>query len=176
MNSSLQRFRFAARHMAALFLLIVTSAGASGQNTASTDPDSNKTRSILDLQINHASISVADINAEAKWYIHTLGFSFRPGEKIDQINPKMQGCRLVISGFQLDLIQYAGSERPKAASPIFAQQGYFHLDFTVADTEAAFSFLEAIGVKATANRDTQNRIRSIVLEDPEGNEIELSSR
>jgi catechol 2,3-dioxygenase-like lactoylglutathione lyase family enzyme len=88
----------------------------------------------------------------------------------------MQGCRLVIPGFQLDLIQYTGSERPKTLTPIFLQQGYFHLTFTVSDVDAAFRFLQTAGVKMTANRDPQNHIRGIVLNDPEGNEIEISPR
>jgi catechol 2,3-dioxygenase-like lactoylglutathione lyase family enzyme len=149
--------------------------GAISQNPGPSAADGAKARSILNLQINHASISVADINAEADWYIRTLGFSFRPGEKIDQINPMMKGCRLVIPGFQLDLIQYKGSQRPTPSSPVFAQQGYFHLNFTVPDVDAAFNFLQGAGVKMNANRDRQNHIRSIVLNDPEGNEIEIST-
>jgi catechol 2,3-dioxygenase-like lactoylglutathione lyase family enzyme len=157
-------------------VFLIASRCAHSQNASAAGAEGARANSILKLQMNHASISVADIDAEANWYINTLGFSFRAGGKIDQINPMMRGCRLVIPGFQLDLIQYKGSQRPTALSPIFLQQGYFHLTFTVENMEAAFNFLEAAGVKLTANRDPQKHIRGIVLNDPEGNEIELSSR
>lgn len=175
MKNILPRVSSVAWIAGAIVSLIFTSTIAFSQN-AIQPADSAKDASILKLQINHASISVADINAESEWYIQKLGFSFRAGDKISQINPMMQGCRLVIPGFQLDLIQYKGSQRPTAPSPVFLQQGYFHLTFTVDDLESAFNFLQAAGVKLTANRDRQNHIRGIVLNDPEGNEIELSSR
>jgi catechol 2,3-dioxygenase-like lactoylglutathione lyase family enzyme len=176
MRKPLARIPFAVRIVGTACVLLIASRYAPGQNANVMGADGSRANSILKLQMNHASISVADINAESDWYIKTLGFSFRAGEKIDQINPMMKGCRLVIPSFQLDLIQYTGSQRPNAPSPVFLQQGYFHLTFTVEDMEAAFNFLQTAGVKMTANRDPQKHIRGIVLNDPEGNEIELSAR
>ena len=127
--------------------------------------------------MNHASISVADIQKEAAWYINTLGYSFRDEKKIAHIGPVMQGTQLVIPGFQLDLIQYTGSKRPEAPKPVFMQQGYFHLAMTVADIDAAYEFLKAAGVEMEANRNRQtSKLNGIVLHDPEGNEIELNGR
>ena len=167
-----------ARIAGAAAIMLVTSIATLGQEAApASAPDGAKARAVLSLQMNHASISVADIEKEANWYITTLGYSFAPGQGIAKMGGKMQGTRLVIPGFQLDLIQYAGSQRPPKPEPIFMQQGYFHLAMTVSDIDAAYNFLQAAGVEMQANRNRQtNKVSGIVLHDPEGNEIELNGR
>jgi len=162
--------------VAALALLAsITTYGQTASPAAA--PDGTKARAVLGLAMDHASISVADIQKEAAWYINTLGYSFTPGQGIQKIGGKMQGTRLVIPGFQLDLIQYEGSKRPETPNPIFMQQGYFHLAMTVSDPEAAFNFLQAAGVEMEPSRNRQtNKVTKIVLHDPEGNEIELNGR
>ena len=169
---------FRAAQFAGLAVLVLASTATFAQQAApAAAPDGSKAGAVLGLQMNHASISVADIEKEAAWYIDTLGYSFRDEKKIVHIGPVMQGTQLVIPGFQLDLIQYTGSKRPETPKPIFMQQGYFHLAMTVADIEAAYNFLQAAGVEMQANRNRQtNKVSGIVLHDPEGNEIELNGR
>jgi catechol 2,3-dioxygenase-like lactoylglutathione lyase family enzyme len=175
MKTKKSHFLFAGR-LVGFSLLLLASAGAMSQNAASAAPGNSNAASILNLQIHHASISVADIQAEANWYGKTFGFSFPTGGKIEHINPKMQGARLVIPGFQLDLIQFEGSKRPEKPSPVFMQQGYIHLVFTVSDLDAALSFLQGASADVTPNRNREGKLSGLVVHDPEGNEIELTGR
>ena len=157
-------------------ILLLSSAYAMSQDAASSTVDTSRAASVLNLQIHHATLSVADIHAEADWYIRNFGFAFPAGTKVQQINPKMQGARLVISGFQLVLIQFEGSKRPEKPSPVFMQQGYIHLVFTVSDPDSAFTYLQGAGADVTANRNKEGKIMGMVVHDPEGNEIELTGR
>lgn len=112
----------------------------------------------------------------ADWYIQKLGFSFRAGEKIAQINPMMKGTRLVIPGFQLDLIQFKGSQRPKLAGSVLMQQGLAHLAFASPDVEGTFNALKAAGVEVHANGKPGDKMEGFTFSDPEGNEIEVFAK
>ncbi len=119
-------FSIALRIHGVVSILLLDSVAALSQNTATTAPDGTKARNVLNLQMHHATISVADIQAETNWYILTLGFSFPSGSQgVQKINPKMKGGRLIIPGFQLDLIQYEGSQRAKASSPVSSSRDTF---------------------------------------------------
>jgi catechol 2,3-dioxygenase-like lactoylglutathione lyase family enzyme len=153
----------------AVALLLAGSLGAFAQSAEGSKPAATP----LKIQFHHATISVANIQAMADWYIQKLGFSFRAGEMIAQINPMMKGTRLVISGFQLDLIQYKGSQRPKLEGGVLMQQGLAHLAFVSPDVEGTFNALRAAGVEVHANGAPGGKMRGFTFNDPKGNEIEV---
>ena len=89
---------------------------------------------------------------------------------------KMQGVELTIPGFQMHLIQYAGSQRAKTPSPEFLAQGWIHVAFSVADPEKAYNFLKAAGVDVQGGPGKNGKVGTLVVHDPEGNTIELFPR
>lgn len=89
---------------------------------------------------------------------------------------KMQGVELTIPGFQMHLIQYAGSQRAKTPSPEFLAQGWIHVAFSVADPEKALNFLKAAGVDVQGGPGKDGKVGTLVVHDPEGNTIELFPR
>jgi catechol 2,3-dioxygenase-like lactoylglutathione lyase family enzyme len=179
MKAGMGGILFAARAAGAAAVLLLASAGALSQGSASpAAADGTQARSALGLQIEHASISVANFQAEADWYVRNLGFSQPAGAEGVQtmMGGKMKAGKLFIPGFRLDLIQYEGSERPKPPSPVFMQQGFIHLAFTTVDLDAAFAFLQAAGTDVKANRNKQGKVTQMLLHDPEGNELEIFPR
>ena len=55
----------------------------------------------LKLTPHHATISVADLDKESRWYASVLGF-----EKSNPFDiPDSKGCWMVIPGYRVDLIQ-----------------------------------------------------------------------
>lgn len=154
----------------------VSSVGALSQVTARTAPDGAQARSILELQPRHAAISVANLRLETDWYVEKLGFTMPSTPQMGGPNQKIQGVQLTMPGYQMHLIQYEGSTRAKTPSPPFLAQGYLHIAFSVADLDKAYSFLQAAGTDVTGMRDKDGKMRTLVLHDPEGNQIELFSR
>jgi catechol 2,3-dioxygenase-like lactoylglutathione lyase family enzyme len=158
-------------------ILFFTSTAALGQEAIAAAPsaDGAQARSVLGLQIDHASISVANFQAEADWYVKNMGFSM-PQTPQTMMGGKMKAGKLFIPGFRLDLIQYDGSARPKTPDPVFMQQGFIHLAFTVSDLDAAFALLQTAGTDVKANRNKQGKVTQMLLHDPEGNELEIFPR
>jgi catechol 2,3-dioxygenase-like lactoylglutathione lyase family enzyme len=177
MKKGMPEFSPAAR-MAGVVAILLTSVGALSQDAAVAAPDGTEAQSILNLQPQHTTISVASISVEQAWYIEKLGFTSPPSTSQGSggIGQKMKGGRVDIPGFSIHLIQYEGSQRPPKPSPIFMQQGWIHMTFSVSDMEKALSFLQASGVEVEAIRNRSNILTALVLHDPEGNEIELDPR
>lgn len=168
-------FCVAARVTGIAVLLLLAAAGARSQDAAAA-PDGTKARSALSLQADHVTISVANIQTEQSWYIQKLGFGFPPGPQNQPKDPKLKAAHLVIPGFRLDLMQYEGSQRATTPSPIFLEQGFIHLAFTVPDLEASYSFLKAAGTDVNGERNEAGKLGVLLIHDPEGNELEIFGR
>jgi catechol 2,3-dioxygenase-like lactoylglutathione lyase family enzyme len=171
-------FCLAAQMAVVVAFLWLNSVGTRSKVAVVAAQDGVNAQSILNLQPQHATISVANISVETAWYVEKLGFTSPPSTSLGGggMGQKMKGGRVDIAGFSIHLIQYEGSQRPQKPSPIFMQQGWIHLTFSVSDMEKALSFLRASGVEVEVVRNKSNKLTALVLHDPEGNEVELDPR
>ena len=125
----------------------------------------------------HVGLSVADLDAEQRWYRSNLGLN----EVVERVQLPEPPVRTVVlrapSGLRLELIELAGSEPSSADNPLDAArtQTYGHLALEVDDLDAAFSELTAAGahpVSPPAPGATPGN-RFAYVQDPEGNLLEL---
>ena len=141
----------------------------------SAEPKHQAPAALAGLAIHHVQISVADADALAAWYVHTLGFrvtkrATAPGIKIVWID---------IPHFRLGLAQVDGSTRPATANvvpPVDAMtQGYRQIHFSVPDVGAAHAALVKMGVRflVVPTSFALTHIRLASFADPEGNIVSL---
>jgi catechol 2,3-dioxygenase-like lactoylglutathione lyase family enzyme len=126
---------------------------------------------VTGLVPDHATLSVENLDMEASWYERVLGF--KVVRKMDS-NPDFINQQMAIPGYRIDLIKYKGSKRPAPVNPLYLQQGWIHVVFHVDSVATALSQLQALHVqpKSIGKNDQGNPI-SILLRDPENNEIEV---
>lgn len=125
---------------------------------------------VTGLVPDHATLSVESIEREAEWYQRVLGFKVLSKFESD---PGFRSWHLVIPGYRIDLIKYKGSTRPPAVNPIYLQQGWIHVVFHVEDVAAAWKTLQALHVEAKVNKDDKGNPIQLLLDDPEGNQVEI---
>jgi hypothetical protein len=90
----------------------------------------------LGLVIDHATISVKDIDKEEDFLKEMLGF-----KQVDSGNfgPDVKFRSLAIPGvFRIDLVQHAGSARHSPPGAFDMEQGWVHIVFKTADLDAAY--------------------------------------
>jgi catechol-2,3-dioxygenase len=126
---------------------------------------------ITGLVPDHATLSVENIDVEASWYERVLGFKVL--RKMDS-NPDFINQQMAIPGYRIDLIKYKGSKRPAPVRPLYQQQGWIHVVFHVDSVATALNQLQALHVQPKSiGKDDQGNPISILLRDPENNEIEV---
>lgn len=157
----------------AVVMVLAATIGLAGQSTVPPSTSVAQAGTVLDLRAQHATISVSDINNERNWYSDKLGFV--QARHIER-GPDFEIWQLTIPGYRMDLIRVTGSQRPKAPSPLYLQQGWVHIAFSTPDMRKAFNFLKAAGADVKADFDENQQITRLVVHDPEGNEIELFAR
>ena|ERR1022692_1076089 len=163
-------FKRIAGFFAAPLVASVLSIGAAFSQQPSAVNDS-QTPPVTGLVPDHATLSVENLEVEASWYERVLGFKvFR---KMDS-NPDFINQQMAIPGYRIDLIKYKGSKRPPRVDPLYVQQGWIHVVFHVDNVATALSQLQVLHVqpKSIGKNDQGNPI-SIMLRDPENNEIEI---
>jgi len=138
--------------------------GASALVSTSLAAESNP----LKLTPHHATISVADLDKESRWYASVLGL-----EKSNQFDSQdIRGCSMILPGYSIDLIQQKGSSRRDAQIGLL-RQGWLHVVFRTPMIEEALKRLEAAGTDVKAFKYDNGRLQRLILHDPEGNEVEL---
>ena len=158
------------KRIAGLTVLLVASLGsASGQISAPGAENSAATLPYT-VHFDHATISVADLDAEANWYMQKLGFTLTPPPQgVAMPNSR----RLDMPGFRLDLIRAEGSQRPKSPDDALLQQGIAYLAFSVSDLNAALQAIKAAGIETRPTHTPQGRVVGFTFHDPEGNQLEF---
>jgi catechol 2,3-dioxygenase-like lactoylglutathione lyase family enzyme len=125
----------------------------------------------------HVGLSVADLDAEQRWYQHNLGLN----EVIERVELRDPPVRTVVlrapSGLRLELIELAGSEPASTNDPLEAAriQTYGHLALDVNDLDTAFAELVAAGANPLSPPapGASPGVRFAYVQDPEGNLLEL---
>jgi catechol 2,3-dioxygenase-like lactoylglutathione lyase family enzyme len=122
----------------------------------------------LELSPHHVAISVANLKAESAWYAKVLGFD----KVFCSHTADQQGCWMWIPGFRFDLIQQKGSSRIDKRVGVM-RQGFLHVSLQTPLIQEALKQLRADGVAVQVFRYRNGRIMRLLIEDPEGNQIEL---
>jgi glyoxylase I family protein len=134
----------------------------------------------MKFSFDHAGLSVADLDASARFYCDVFGFA--PEFAFELTPHPVRGQMLVHpSGCRLELFEHAHS-RPgiQDASPIdaLATRGYGHFGLTATDLDEAFEAAVAAGaqpVKAPGP-SPEPGVQFAFLADPDGNLVELIGR
>jgi catechol 2,3-dioxygenase-like lactoylglutathione lyase family enzyme len=128
--------------------------------------------------VHHVGLSVADLDAQQRWYQMALGLS----EVIERFELPEPAVRTAVlqgpSGLRVELIERVSSTRPRPfIDPLDAalSQGYGQWAIEVADVDEAFTHLTADGaVPVWPPADAvQPGARFAYVKDPEGNLLEL---
>lgn len=130
--------------------------------------------------LDHVGLSVADINAQAKWYSEALGLRVSTPFEIAPI--ELRGVFLVgQNGLAIELLQRKGSQPGlQAANPAEAllTQGYGHICLRIEDVDTMHAQLLAAGAseRMAPQQSPEAGVRMAFVADPEGNLIELLDR
>src|SRR5262245_47840604 len=133
------------------------------------------------MRLDHVGLAVADLAAAEAWYNAAFGYE---RELILRVEPLELDIVMLIHrdhGDRLELLHRPGS-RPglRAADPGEAAlwQAYGHLALDVADLDATFDRVVALGARAVLSPrpSPEPGVRMAFVADPEGNLVELLSR
>jgi lactoylglutathione lyase len=133
----------------------------------------------LTVTLDHAGLSVADLEASATFYRRALGFE---REVEFELPGGIRGLMLKLeSGGRLELFEHpssGGGLTPESPLAALATRGYGHFAVGTRDIEAAYvRALEAGGVEKVSPRPSpEPGVRFAFVADPEGNLVELVER
>jgi catechol 2,3-dioxygenase-like lactoylglutathione lyase family enzyme len=136
---------------------------AAGVTAGAGQPDNP-----LHLRPHHITASVSDLDRATAWYQRMLGFTVKSRGKHGDV----AFVELAVAGFGIALIHApttAGSASERLDAP-----RWVHIVFTVPDTDATYHALLSKGAAVgTRENPTPNPVRSFLVKDSEGNEIEI---
>jgi catechol 2,3-dioxygenase-like lactoylglutathione lyase family enzyme len=130
------------------------------------------------VRFHHVSVSVADLDAQQRWYADALGFT----EVVEKFEVPEAAVRTAVlqtaDGVRIELIERAGSARTETFTDpmdVLRAQGYGHWALEVDDLDAAFTRLTGSGAQPVWPPADAVRpgARFGYVKDPEGNLIEL---
>jgi catechol 2,3-dioxygenase-like lactoylglutathione lyase family enzyme len=150
----------------ALALLLAAIASAADAPGIAAKPDMNP----MQLAIDHASASVADLDKESEWYQRVFGMQVI---NLIKVSDERQVLQLGIPGFTLHLVKQKGSTRTKQMPGNTTPQGWLHIVFRTPEFDAAYKRLQALQTDVTITRVPDGSFSWLTLHDPEGNEIEV---
>jgi catechol 2,3-dioxygenase-like lactoylglutathione lyase family enzyme len=136
------------------------------------------TASLTAARFHHVSLSVADLDAQQRWYQQALGLA----EVVERFQLPEPRVRTVVlrsaAGLQVELIERVASARTRpAVDPLDAalDQGYGHWAIEVPDLDTAFTSLTGAGGRPVwpPADAVQPGARFAYVADPEGNLLEL---
>jgi catechol 2,3-dioxygenase-like lactoylglutathione lyase family enzyme len=159
--------------LAGAFAAAILLCGIVPSQPSAAQDGNSQPAAVAGLAVDHISISVKDLEHEAKWYQNVLGFKL--ALKSDT-NPDFRVRQLRIPGYRIDLIKFKGSVRPAEASPRYAQQGFVHMAFNVPDLAATLKQLQAWKADVGEEKDAKGMLNHLLVHDPEGNEMEVFPR
>jgi glyoxylase I family protein len=131
------------------------------------------------VTLDHAGLSVADLEASAAFYRRALGFE---REVAFELPGGIRGLMLKLpGGGRLELFEHPSSDgglTPESPLAALATRGYGHFAVGTPDIDAVWArALEAGGVEKVSPRPSpEPGVRFAFLADPEGNLVELVER
>jgi lactoylglutathione lyase len=136
-------------------------------------------RAIVDLTLDHAGMSVADLERSAQFYTDVFGFDVEESFAIP--NTAVTGRVLIHpNGARIELFHQIDSEPRPTGHPIVStlERGWFQVAFRVTDTQAVFAQVVASGATPVKEPFVAPDGRSTVafVGDPDGHLIELIQR
>lgn len=125
----------------------------------------------------HVALSVADLDAQQRWYQHAFGLS----DVVEQLDlPDLRVRTAVLrapNGLRLELIEREGSRSQDFTDPLQASltQGFGHWALEVDELDDAFAALTSAGADPVSPPApaAQPGARYAYVRDPEGNLLEL---
>jgi glyoxylase I family protein len=133
----------------------------------------------LTVALDHAGLSVADLEASAAFYRRAFGFE---REVAFELPGGIRGLMMRLpSGGRLELFEHprsSGGLRPKSPLIALATRGYGHIAVGAPDIDAVFGRALAAGAgeKVSPRPSPEPGVRFAFLTDPEGNLVELVER
>lgn len=132
----------------------------------------------MTFRFHHVSVSVADLDAQRRWYAGALGFT----EVVEEFEVPEAGVRTAVlrtaNGTRIELIERAGSARTRTYTDpmdVLRAQGYGHWALEVEDLDDEYARLTGAGAQPVWPPADAVRpgARFGYVKDPEGNLIEL---
>jgi catechol 2,3-dioxygenase-like lactoylglutathione lyase family enzyme len=157
-------FPLGIRHHLALAMCVLALCSEPTRGRAPDPEDINP----MQLEPDHVTASVADLDKEEAWYIRVFGFREVVRHKR---GPDFEVAHLSLNVYHIDLAWQKGSVRQKETR--YFRQGWQHVVFTTPILESAYDRLVKMGTDAQADRNGKGDIWRVYVHDPEGNEIEI---
>jgi catechol 2,3-dioxygenase-like lactoylglutathione lyase family enzyme len=120
------------------------------------------------LQADHVTASVADLDKEEAWYERVFGFREVVRHKR---GPDFEVAHLSLGSYHIDLAWQRNSVRQKETG--YLRQGWEHVVFTTPVLEATYQRLVQQRTDVRAERNGKGVIWRLYVNDPEGNELEI---
>lgn len=167
------------RQTVLLLTLIVGAAGipAAGDSAARAGAASRALPPAVDVRPFGFALSVADVEASARWYERV--FAFRSVRSVDLEERGVRIRLLARDGAFLELVQLRDARPLASVAPGVDKRqnlhGVFKLGLRVDDLEEAVARLGALGVELALGifEEPDGSMRSAQVEDPDGNRIQL---
>src|SRR4051812_11755521 len=139
-----------------------------------------------DMRFSHCGICVTDLDRSLAFYVDGLGFEVAEGYDLDDTalpglagalevgSPVALRSQMITRGpLKIELLAYATPQPTGSPSTSRGQLGLTHLNFLVADVDAAAAHLVAHGGTLVEETTQLQGIKLLFVADPDGTRIEL---
>lgn len=136
---------------------------------------------MAESRLDHAGLSVRDLDKAAQWYCEAFDYARELDLRVDAIDLDIVMLIHRTHGDRLELLYRPGSTPGlRASHPAEAalNQAFGHIAFDVADLDATFERVVGLGARPVMppQQSPEPGVRMAFVADPEGNLVELLSR
>ena len=127
-------------------------------------------KNALRLKAHHVTGTTRDIEAVISWYVTNL--DLQVAEQGELLNGAMKYVVLALPGYSISFVQFA-KPAPEPERPATGVSTWVHPVFSVPDPDALYRQLEAKGVRLATHGPKPSVLKSFLLYDCEGRELEI---